>query len=68
MLANWRQPAPLPERYVRLAFLAYQREKLSRARLAQLLGTSLIDLSATLREYGFEFEGTDAYQIETSVA
>lgn len=68
MPANWRQPPPFPERYVRLAFLAYQREKLSRARLAQLLGTSLIDLSATLLEYGFEFEGTDAYQIETSVA
>lgn len=66
--ANWRKLAPLPERYVRLAFLAYQREKLSRARLAQLLGTSLIDLSATLLEYGFEFEGTDAYQIETTVA
>ena len=68
MPANWRQPAPLPERYVRLAFLAYQREKLSHARLAQLLETSLIDLSATLLEYGFEFEGTDAYQIETTVA
>jgi len=68
MPANWRQPAPLPERYVRLAFLSYQREKLSRARFAQLLGTSLIDLSATLLEYGFELEDTDAYQIETTVA
>ena len=66
MPANWRQPAPLPERFVRLAFLAYKRAKLSRARLAQLLETSLLDLSATLLEYGFE--DTDVYQIETAVA
>lgn len=66
MPANWRQPAPLPERFVRLAFLAYKRAKLSRARLAQLLETSLLDLSSTLLEYGFE--DTDAYQIETTVA
>jgi len=66
MPANWQQPAPLPERFVRLAFLAYKRAKLSRARLAQLLETSLFDLSATLLEYGFE--DTDAYQIETTVA
>jgi len=66
MSANWRQPAPLPERFVRLAFLAYKRAKLSRARLAQLLETSLLDLSSTLLEYGFE--DTDAYQIETTVA
>lgn len=66
MLANWRRPSPLPERFVRLAFLAYKRAKLSRARLAQLLETSLPDLSAILLEYGFE--DTDVYQIETTVA
>ena len=66
MPANWRQPSPLPERFVRLAFLAYKRAKLSRARLAQLLETSLPDLSATLLEYGFE--DTDVYQVETTVA
>jgi len=66
MPANWRQPAPLPERFVRLAFLAYKRARLSRARLAQLLETSLLDLPATLLEYGFE--DSDAYQVETAVA
>ncbi len=66
MPANWRQPAPLPERFVRLAFLAYKRARLSRARLAQLLETSLLDLCATLLKYGFE--DTDDYQVETAVA
>jgi Zn-dependent peptidase ImmA (M78 family)/transcriptional regulator with XRE-family HTH domain len=66
MAANWQQPAPLPERFVRLAFHAYKKDKLSRARLAQLLETSLFDLSDTLREYGFE--DTDAYQAETAFA
>jgi len=66
MPANWQQLAPLPERFVRLAFLAYMREKLTRSRLAQLLETSLSDLSATLLEYGFE--DSDAHQVETAIA
>ncbi len=54
MPEHWREPLVPPERFVRLAFLAYQRGALSRARLAQLVGTSLIELKAFLSRYGLE--------------
>lgn len=50
----WWTPPEIPERFVRLAFIAYQKGKLSRARLAQFLNTSLIDLTDTLLEYGLD--------------
>jgi len=50
----WWTPPEIPERFVRLAFTAYQKGKLSRARLAQFLNTSLIDLTDTLLEYGLD--------------
>ena len=37
MSASWRNPPPLPERFVRLASVAYKKGRLSRARLARLL-------------------------------
>ncbi len=39
------------EKLVRLAFLAYQKEKISKARLAQIVGVSLIDLPNLLTAY-----------------
>lgn len=54
---RWWEPSPLPERFVRLAFLAYQKGGLSRAKLAEYIDTSLVDLPETLAEYGLdEFE------------
>jgi Zn-dependent peptidase ImmA (M78 family)/transcriptional regulator with XRE-family HTH domain len=50
----WWTPPEIPERFVRLAFIAYQKNKLSRARLAQFLNTSLVDLTNTLLEYGLD--------------
>ncbi|MBS3910036.1 MAG: ImmA/IrrE family metallo-endopeptidase [Actinobacteria bacterium] len=54
MYRNWRHPLPLPDRFVRLAFLAYQKGKLSRMQLSKYLDTSLIDLSNILSQYGFD--------------
>lgn len=54
MFGRWWKPPPLPERFVRLAFIAYQKEKISRARLAQYLETSLLDLRNTLLDYGLD--------------
>jgi len=53
-LTDWWKPPKIPERFARLAFVAYQKGKLSRARLAEYLHTSLIDLSNTLLEYGLD--------------
>ena len=50
-----------PERFVRLAFVAYKKGRLSKAKLAEMLDTSLIDLPKTLQEYGHkDREGYDA--------
>lgn len=54
MAERWCEPLVPPERFVRLAFLAYQKGKLSRSRLAKLLGTSLIDLGQVLGRYGLQ--------------
>ncbi|MGD0264146.1 MAG: XRE family transcriptional regulator [Candidatus Methylomirabilota bacterium] len=54
MRGRWWDPSPLPERFVRLAFLAYQKGRLSRSRLAQYLETSLPGLPAHLMEYGLD--------------
>ncbi|KKK59931.1 hypothetical protein LCGC14_3029420, partial [marine sediment metagenome] len=61
MSQRWWQPPQFPEGFVRLAFVAYQKGKLSKSKLAKLLDTSLIDLNSTLREYGLnDQEGYDA--------
>lgn len=53
-VSDWGKPPEIPERFVRLAFLAYQLGKLSRPRLAELLKSSLIDLTDRLLEYGLD--------------
>jgi len=50
----WNMPPAIPERFVRLAFRAFQNGKLSRAKLAEFLKTSLLDLSDFLLEYGLD--------------
>jgi len=62
-LSDWWKPPAIPERFVRLAFTAYQKGKLSRPRFAQYLNTSLIDLTDTLLEYGLD----DRKDYQTSV-
>jgi Zn-dependent peptidase ImmA (M78 family)/DNA-binding XRE family transcriptional regulator len=54
MAARWWDPPELPERFVRLAFVAYQKGRLSRARLAQLLETTLPDVTETLLRYDLD--------------
>jgi len=50
----WNMPPAIPERFVRLAFMAFQNGKLSRAKLAEFLRVSLLDLSDFLLEYGLD--------------
>ena len=54
MSATWWVPPELPERFVRLAFVAYQKGRLSRARLAQLLEATLPNVTETLLRYGLD--------------
>jgi Zn-dependent peptidase ImmA (M78 family) len=61
-LGTWLQPPIIPERFVRLAFLAYQRGNLSRPRLAEYLNVSISELGDVLQEYGLN-ENID-YQAE----
>lgn len=66
MPGRWWEPPAIPERFVRLAFMAYQKGRLSRARLAQYLDTSLMDLTNTLLEYGFD--DREDYQADVRAA
>lgn len=54
MHGRWWDPPPIPERFVRLAFIAYQKAKISRSRLAEYLETNLLDLNKTLLDYGLD--------------
>jgi Zn-dependent peptidase ImmA (M78 family)/DNA-binding XRE family transcriptional regulator len=46
----------LPERFVRLAFQSYTKSQISRGKLAELLDTSLPDISEILESYGIDEE------------
>jgi Zn-dependent peptidase ImmA (M78 family)/transcriptional regulator with XRE-family HTH domain len=50
----WWNPPQLPERYVRLAYVAYRKGNLSRAKLARLLGVNLLDITKTLQRYDLD--------------
>ena len=65
MSSRWWNPPGIPERFVRLAFMAYQKGNLSRARLADYLNTSLLDLTDTLLEYGLD--DREDYKTKVSV-
>ncbi len=64
MHKRWWTPLVPPERFVRLAFFAYQRGRLSRARLAELLDTSLFNLTDKLLRYGLD----DREDYETEIS
>lgn len=64
MRERWWTPRVPPERFVRLAFFAYQRGRLSRARLAELLDTSLFNLTDKLLGYGLD----DREDYETEIS
>jgi Zn-dependent peptidase ImmA (M78 family) len=49
---SWWSPPEFPERFVRLAYIAYKKGKITRSRLASYLNSSLIDLDDLLKEYG----------------
>jgi len=51
---GWQDPPPLPERFVRTVFFAYAKGLMSRARLAECLETSLVDLDDQLAQFGIE--------------
>ena len=42
---TWGKPSALPERYSRLAMMAYQKGKLGLARLAEFLEMNIVDLA-----------------------
>ena len=61
MAQCWWQPPEIPERFVVLGFMALQKGNVSRAKLSEMLETSLIDLPSVLHEYGLsDQEGYDA--------
>jgi Zn-dependent peptidase ImmA (M78 family)/DNA-binding XRE family transcriptional regulator len=60
MSIYWRQPPDQPERFVRLGFVAYQKGALTKAKLAELFDTSLLNLPEKLNQYGLNLqEGYD---------
>jgi hypothetical protein len=51
MSTRWSRPElPLPERYVRLALLAYEKDRLSLSRLAEFLESSIGEVYALIEE------------------
>ena len=61
-VGTWDTPYGLPRRFVELAFEAYTRALLSRARLAEMLETDLTGLPALLARCGIELEPELAYK------
>jgi Zn-dependent peptidase ImmA (M78 family)/transcriptional regulator with XRE-family HTH domain len=57
---SWWRPSPLPDRFVRTAFMAHVKGYLSRTRLAEYLQTNLASLPGVLADYGLW--GDDDYQ------
>jgi len=51
-MRTWDVAPMLPERYVRLCFLAYRKGKLGLAKLAEFLEKSLVDLASEIGEIG----------------
>lgn len=49
MAERWSKPNELSDRYVRLCFLCFQKEQISRAKLAELLGISLAELRGKVK-------------------
>lgn len=58
----------LPESYVRMAFLAHVLGRISRARLAEYLETTLPDLPAVLASYGYTLDYRAEYDVSLNLA
>jgi Zn-dependent peptidase ImmA (M78 family)/transcriptional regulator with XRE-family HTH domain len=56
----------IPDRFVRLGFVAYQRGNLSRSLFAEYLGLNIVDLPQFLLEYGLD--DTKNYETQISTA
>jgi Zn-dependent peptidase ImmA (M78 family)/transcriptional regulator with XRE-family HTH domain len=63
---TWSRAPQLPERYIRLCFLAYRQGKIGLAKLAELLETSIMDLAQHVQETGAEL--AEGEQAEITVA
>ena len=61
-----RPEVGLPDRYVRMSFLAYRNGKIGRSKLAEILETSLIDLSDQLDQE--EADSINSAETEITVA
>jgi Zn-dependent peptidase ImmA (M78 family)/transcriptional regulator with XRE-family HTH domain len=59
-------PGYFPERFVHLGFTAWQRGRLSRAKLAEFLQVSLSEMGRTLEQYGLSED--EDYEATLSVA
>jgi len=68
MHENWWETPELPERFVRLAFTAYQNAKISRTRMAELLGKSLLTLKDFLEGYSWYEDEEESYETEMCIA
>ena len=55
----------LPQRYLTLCYTCYQSGRISRAKVAEYLGVSLVDLPERLKEYGFADEPTKTSPVYT---
>lgn len=62
---SWWNPQEMPERFVRLAFIAYKKEKITRSRLSQYLNKSLLDLNDFLLFYGLDEK--EDYQVKMRI-
>lgn len=60
---TWDRPSPLPERYCRLAMIAYQRGKLGLARLAEFLETNIVDLAEDVSSVEVGMDALDTAQV-----
>lgn len=61
----YRNPPDIPERFVKLGFIAYQKGNVSKARLAEYFNTSLFELKNMLLEYGYDEDENYETQIRT---
>ena len=64
----WYTPTILPERFVRLAFTAFQEAKISRTRMAEYLNQSLLTLKDFLEGYSLYEGEEESYETEMRVA
>ena len=63
---TWDREPRVPERYVRLCFLAYRQGKIGLAKLAEFLDTNIVDLAEQVQETGAELAAGE--QAEITVA